>query len=973
MAFVLFSASISAQQLQTIKLTQLETAKVVESSRAGQIPLTNSDGKLRFAQYVEIDPVPLATIPTTTGNVANYSEFVTASDGSKWYIDWQGRGYALPTQSLSVSGNTTTLSGGGGSMTVAGAGINVATTSGSTITVTGTEVDGLTNNEGSLTVGAGAANTSLINSNTSGSTPVTFTAGTGLGISEVGNVITLTNTAPDVVQTISASGAGPTSFDVDLSNGGGAVTFAEGANMDIQRVGNVLTFVSSAGGGSQTLSVASNTATLSGGGGSVEIAGAGINVATTLGNKITVTGTEVDGLVTNEGSLTVGAGAANTSLLNSNTSGSTPITITAGTGLGISEVGNVITLTNTAPDVAQTLSVASNTTTLSGGGGSMTVAGAGINVATTSGSTITVTGTEVDGLTNNEGSLTVGAGAANTSLINSNTSGSTPVTFTAGTGLSISEVGNVITLTNTLTDNNGIYSADGTIFPDCDATLPDDKYMRFNWFGGAAAIDISDISTYIKLKGPNGRATFNVDNSSLSNTMWNAGFTQYGQNYVTENAVEMDFNNENIFQANQYGFQCFSTTETFQPPPMTTAQRTAIFPLFDGGIVYDTDLDKFQFRQNGAWADLFTAGSLTYQTIKVNGTSLPQENFLNFGNTSSIQFTGTDVPGSVRTDITADIPTGGVTSSHIANGAIVAADLNQMSATTGQAMVWNGSAWVASDVPSSTTIDDYTSTGTFTVNGAKSLEVVVVGGGGGGGGGRKGATGIIRGGGAGGGAAGVSIGFYSIAALGNPTTITVTVGAAGTGGAGATATDANGSAGVAGGETSLSISGTKFIAAQGGSAGNGGTTVAGTSGGQINSDFNGAGGGAGGGSSAAGSINAFFNKTGGPGGGGGGISAPNAVTASASGGPGFNGLCAGGANGGAGTAGSPGTAPTSDRYTGGGGGGGGALLTAGVAGAGGAGARGAGGGGGGAGVNSTSDGGAGGAGGGGWVRIIAHY
>jgi hypothetical protein len=50
----------------------------------------------------------------------------------------------------------------------------------------------------------------------------------------------------------------------------------------------------------QTLSVAANTATLSNSGGSVTIAGAGINTVGTAGTTITVTGTEVDGSVSNE-------------------------------------------------------------------------------------------------------------------------------------------------------------------------------------------------------------------------------------------------------------------------------------------------------------------------------------------------------------------------------------------------------------------------------------------------------------------------------------------------------------------------------------------------------------------------------------------------------------------------------------------------------------------------------------------------
>lgn len=69
-------------------------------------------------------------------------------------------------------------------------------------------------NEGRLGVGAGAANTSTITSNTSGQTPVTITAGTGLSITEAtstnGGTITLTNSSPD--QTVALTGAGGVSI-----------------------------------------------------------------------------------------------------------------------------------------------------------------------------------------------------------------------------------------------------------------------------------------------------------------------------------------------------------------------------------------------------------------------------------------------------------------------------------------------------------------------------------------------------------------------------------------------------------------------------------------------------------------------------------------------------------------------------------------------------------------------------------------
>jgi hypothetical protein len=56
---------------------------------------------------------------------------------------------------------------------------------------------------------------------------------------------------------------------------------------------------------------------------------------------------EVDGSVTNEGSLTVAAGTATTSIINSNTSGSTGVTIEAGSGISVSETGNTITIAAT--------------------------------------------------------------------------------------------------------------------------------------------------------------------------------------------------------------------------------------------------------------------------------------------------------------------------------------------------------------------------------------------------------------------------------------------------------------------------------------------------------------------------------------------------------------------------------------------------------------------------------------------------
>lgn len=79
-----------------------------------------------------------------------------------------------------------------------------------------------------------------------------------------------------------------------------------------------------------------------------------------------------DASVTNEGSLTVLSGTSSTSIIRSNTSGSTDVTISALTGLSISESSNVINLTNTGDlsttNELQSLSISNDTIYLTDGG-----------------------------------------------------------------------------------------------------------------------------------------------------------------------------------------------------------------------------------------------------------------------------------------------------------------------------------------------------------------------------------------------------------------------------------------------------------------------------------------------------------------------------------------------------------------------------------------------------------------------------
>lgn len=161
----------------------------------------------------------------------------------------------------------------------------------------------------------------------------------------------------------------------------------------------------------------------------------------------------------NEGILGVDAGAANTSVITSNTASATGVTVSGGTGIAVTETtstnGGTITVTNSAPD--QTVSLTN---------------GGGIGVT---GTYPSFTLTATDQSASNEGSLGVGAGTSTSSVITSNTSGASGVTLNAGGGISISETtssnGGSITLsaTDQSITNEGILGV--AINPGADAWL----------------------------------------------------------------------------------------------------------------------------------------------------------------------------------------------------------------------------------------------------------------------------------------------------------------------------------------------------------------------------------------------------------------------------------------------------------------------------------------------------------------------
>ena len=119
--------------------------------------------------------------------------------------------------------------------------------------------------------------------------------------------------------------------------------------------------------GDQTLSISGNDLTISGTGGNtvtlpsggsetdpivgaisgiIKSDGAGAISSAIAGTDYLVS--EVDGSISNEGSLTVVAGGANTSEIQSNTSTSSNIVVAGGTDITVTETGNTITIASTA-------------------------------------------------------------------------------------------------------------------------------------------------------------------------------------------------------------------------------------------------------------------------------------------------------------------------------------------------------------------------------------------------------------------------------------------------------------------------------------------------------------------------------------------------------------------------------------------------------------------------------------------------
>lgn len=274
--------------------------------------------------------------------------------------------------------------------------------------------------------------------NSSSGTDVTFTAGTGVSLAATGTNTTITNSAPD--QTVAISGTG-------ITVGGSYPTFTltasdQSATNELQNLG---------------YTAATRALTISSGTGTTLPLATGTDAGLMSSSDFTklsgvATGAEVN-VNADWNAVSGDAQILNKPTISgSNTGDQTTIVGITGTKAQFNTAASDgdFLFVGDAP-TAHTLDGHSNVTITANSSGEIlkwngsawinnTLAEAGIQPA---GSYLT---SEVDGSISNEGSLTVGAGTATTSIINSNTSGSTGVTIQAGAGMAISESGSTITL-----------------------------------------------------------------------------------------------------------------------------------------------------------------------------------------------------------------------------------------------------------------------------------------------------------------------------------------------------------------------------------------------------------------------------------------------------------------------------------------------------------------------------------------------
>jgi len=101
---------------------------------------------------------------------------------------------------------------------------------------------------------------------------------------------------------------------------------------------------------------------------------------------------------------------------------------------------------------------------------------------------------------------------------------------------------------------------------------------------------------------------------SFSNTSQTTGLTDdWAEVYMADDILRLRSSTQSdatTMQLDETGVRITSTTSAFQPPKMTTVQRTALTPV-EGDLVYDTDITALFSYRNAAWGQIASGTPVT--------------------------------------------------------------------------------------------------------------------------------------------------------------------------------------------------------------------------------------------------------------------------------------------------------------------------------------------------------------------------
>ncbi|UWX54053.1 hypothetical protein NYZ99_13465 [Maribacter litopenaei] len=472
------------------------TNELTDLSLSGNtLTLTNpatGGNSVDLSGFVNTDDQQIS-LSTNTLTLSNGTGADTTADLSGYLDNTDNQTLSITGNDLSITGgNTVTLPTADGSETIVnGGGINVVTgsgTSGDPYVVTGTEVDGsvtneiqdITSGDGSITVNQTGIDYDLsVNFPTNNDNDATNEYNTGSGITG-GNLEITDGGGTESVNLISGDannniGVGSDGAlylnvaSVSIAETNTSLSFDSGTNQltYTNELGNNpsidLSSLDNSGTDSQTLSITGNDLSITGGntvtlptanGSETIVNGGGINVVTgsgTSGDPYVVTGTEVDGSVTNE-------------LTDLSLSGNTLTLTNPATG------GNSVDLSGFVNTDDQQISLNTNTLTLSNGTGADTTADLSGYLDNTDSRTLSITGNDLSIAGGNtvtlptaDGSETIVNGGTDISVTGSGTSGDPYVvnnTFTEVDGSVTNEIQDLSISGNTLSLSDDVTTVD---------------------------------------------------------------------------------------------------------------------------------------------------------------------------------------------------------------------------------------------------------------------------------------------------------------------------------------------------------------------------------------------------------------------------------------------------------------------------------------------------------------------------------